>query len=629
MHVVGTAGHVDHGKSSLVRALTGTGPDRFIEERLRGMTLDLGFAHLRFPDGLEAAIVDAPGHERFLHNMLAGAAGIEILLLVIAANEGPQAQTYEHLAILRYFHVKKTIVVLSKSDTVDAEELAFAESIVRDALTGTLARGAPIVPVSALANEGVDALRGAIHEALAALPARAPEAPAYLPIDRVFAIEGHGTIVAGTLMQGSIAAGDRLCLTPYGDMVRVRGLEVFGQKRTRVDGGSRVAIDLPGVETSDIARGAVLASAQFATHDSVEVRFRALRDAVPLLRRRNPVRAYLGAAEIIGTLVFETAPHDEAEARATLFLRRPTVVFPGAAFVVRRLSPKTLLGGGTVAALGAGPGTENGDTPEIAAVALALKGTGVAGSDAARIGASAGLREDAASACLCELVENGRALRLQKPPAYVDASLAAESFARVLERLDASQIALPWMVGMTSLTLARGLAEPELPLTRLLAVFVEDGRLAQRAGYYATPTFTPHLTSEQVGFFDRLFTPGLTQPAVPLREVTAAIRAAKIVGLAQAFDTLQVSGALVKVIDAVYRGEQIAAIRVKLETALRRDKQITVAAFRDVAGTSRKFAVPLLEWFDATGVTIRSGDVRQLRIVPRRPDVANGTMRDG
>ena len=619
MHVLGTAGHVDHGKSSLVRALTGTDPDRWIEERLRGMTLDLGFAHLRFPDGVEAGIVDVPGHERFLHNMLAGAAGMEVLLLVVAANEGPKPQTREHLAILQYLNVKKTIVVLSKSDTVDTEELAFAEELVRDEIAGTIAQGAPVIAVSTVTNDGLDALRAAIHAALVALPPRAPDAPAYLPVDRVFALAGHGTIVTGTLMQGRISTGDALALSPLGRNVRVRNLQVFGQKRSRVEGGVRVAVNLPGVETSEIARGAVLASAQFMTHDAVEVRFRALVEALPLLKRRTPVRAYLGAAETIGTLVFDRVPDDARSCAAKLFLRRPTVVFPGAAFVVRRLSPKTLLGGGTIAALGADSGTESGDAPELAAVALSLRGAGFAGANAASVGALANVREDIAQTLLGELADTGRAMRLQKPAAYVDASLANELSASVLERLAASESASPWMVGMTSLALARALQMPETIVARLCAVFVDDGRVAHRAGYYATPSFMPRLTNEQQAFFDRIFPAGASSPLpLPFDELTVALRAAHVTGIAQAFDTLQTSGALVKVGDAVYRGRQIADIRSKLETALRREKQLTMAAFRDLIGTSRKFAVPLLEWFDAAGVTIRSGDVRLLRIVPQR-----------
>jgi len=640
VHVLGTAGHVDHGKSSLVRALTGTDPDRWIEEQLRGMTLDLGFAHLKFPDGVEAGIVDVPGHERFLHNMLAGAAGMELLLLVVAANEGPRPQTIEHLAILQYLNVRKTIVVLTKSDTVDSEELAFAEELTRETLRGTLAHDARYVPVSVVSGAGLDDLRQAIHDALVALPARAPDAPAYLPIDRVFALPGHGTIVTGTLMQGRIALGDELRLEPSGRDVRVRSLQIFGSKRERASGGSRLAVNLPGVETNQIARGTVLASPQFVTRSSVAVRFRALPAAVPILKRRSPVRVYLGSAEIIGTLVFERVPEDATETRAVLHLREPAVVFPGAAFVVRRLSPKTLLGGGTIAALDvtregrpaalddeahaddstearAGDSAElhAGDTPEVVAIRAALHAAGIAGSNAANCGAVANVREGLAAEILDRLVADGRVLRLQKPAAYIDASVANDLYGRVRERLETLETDTPWVLGTTGLALSRTLAIPEPALTRVLAAVVDEGRLAFRSGYYATPEFVPALSAEQQAFFAGIFAADPAAPFVPVAfdDVLAAMRSSKIPGLSLAFDTLLGSGAVVKVHDAVYRGSQLAEIRAKLETALRRDKQIAMSGFRDLIGTSRKYAVPLLEFFDATGVTIRAGDYRVLK----------------
>lgn len=619
MHILGTAGHVDHGKSSLVRALTGTNPDRWIEEQLRGMTLDLGFAHLRFEDGLEAGIVDVPGHERFLHNMLAGAAGMELLLLVIAANEGPKPQTVEHLAILQYLSVKKTIVVLTKSDTVDAEELAFTRELVDEALVGTIAAHAQTIAVSTITGDGMPELRAAIHAALAELAPRAPGAPAYLPIDRVFALPGHGTIVTGTLMQGRIKAGDQLALAPLGREVRVRSVQVFGEKRDDVAGGARVAINLPGVETQEIARGAVLASPQFATRSAVDVRFRALPSALALLKRRTPVRAYLGSAEIIGTLVFDPIPTDATDIRAKLFLREATIVFPGAAFVVRRVSPKTLLGGGTIAGIDATGTAENvGDDPELAAIVAALRAEEFAGATAARVGAASNVREDVAETLLARLAEDGRAIRLAKPLAYVDAELVASLVERVSEKLRLSESETPWLVGVTGLALSRALAVGEAVLMRILAVAIEDGRIAYRGGYYATPEFVPQLNADQRAFFDRAFAGagGAELAPVAYEELQTAIRTTKIAGLSQAFETLLTSGALVKVHDAVYRGVQIAGVRDKLEAALRRDKQITMAAFRDLVGTSRKYAVPLLEWFDATGVTIRSGDIRLLRITP-------------
>jgi selenocysteine-specific elongation factor len=615
VHVVGTAGHVDHGKSSLVRALTGVDPDRWIEEKLRGMTLDLGFAHLRYPDGIEAGIVDVPGHERFLHNMLAGAAGMELLLLVVAANEGPKPQTIEHLAILSYLNVRRALVVLTKADLVDTEALALAENLVSEAVRGTVADGAPVLAVSTVTLAGIDALRAAIHDALRDMPARAPQAAAYLPIDRVFSLPGHGTIVTGTLMQGALATGDELLLTPLERTVRARSLQVFGERRDRVDGGARVAVNIPGIEVGEVARGAVLASAQYVPAQTFDVTFAPYAPSVRMLRRKNPVRVYIGSAEVLGTLAFDATPATADPLAGRLFLRRPAIGLPGAAFVVRRMSPKDLLGGGTFSVAVVDGIAGEADDAATRAVLAALAGAGIAGANAERIGALANVREDAAEKILARLVSDGRAARLAKPAAYVDVAALRAFEERVRAHFASTTAATPWMMGSTSLALSRALGVDEPLVVRLAAALADDGRIAARAGYYADVDFVPRFTPEQQAFFDRELAVDPQHPMVPaaLPDIVAHLRAARIVGLSQAFDTLVASGAAVKVGNDVYRGTQIAEIRGRLETALKRDRQITAAGFRDLVGTSRKYIVPLLEWFDATGVTVRAGDLRMLR----------------
>lgn len=618
MHIVGTAGHVDHGKSALVRALTGTDPDRFIEERLRGMTLDLGFAHLRFDDGVEAGIVDVPGHERFLHNMLAGAGGMELLLLVVAANEGVRPQTREHLAILDFLAVRRTIVVLTKCDLVDAATLETTRTQVREATRGTVAQGASALAVSALTGEGLDLLRAALHDALVALPPRAPEAPAFFPVDRVFAMPGHGTIVTGTLMQGRLHVGDTLHLDTPGIEVRVRGLEVFGESRETVEGGSRVAINVPGIEVAQTHRGAVLADPTFVPSATLRVRFRMLPESRALLRRRTPVRAYLGAAEILGTLVFETLPVEATPVDAMLHLRRATTTFPGQPFVVRALSPKVLLGGGTVGGGAIEREEDDHVAPDVAAIAGAVAESELVPRTAAELGARANVREERAAEILVELTAIGAARRLQKPLAYIDGAAADVLSARVLEVLKRREGEAPWTLGTTSLVLARELGIDEPFLIRFLAADAEDGRIGARAGYYTSPDYRPRLSDEQRAFFARVVPTDPAQPFVPvsLDDVLAELRRAKIAGLAQAFDTLLQTGTLVKVGATIYRGTQIAEIRRRLEAAIRGEGPITMARFRDAVGTSRKYVVPLMEWFDATGVTIRSGDLRTLRQRP-------------
>ena len=614
MHVVGTAGHVDHGKSALVRALTGTDPDRWIEEQLRGMTLDLGFAHLRFDDGVEAGIVDVPGHERFLHNMLAGAAGMEVLLLVVAANEGVRPQTLEHLAILDFLRVQRTLIVVTKRDLVDGEELALRIEDVREALRGSVAEGAPAIAVSTVTGEGLDELRTALHDTLTALPSRPADAPAFLPVDRVFAMPGHGTVVTGTLLQGTLRTGDVLQLDTPARSVRVRGLQVFKHKRERVQAGSRVAVNLAGIEVSETHRGAVLADGTLGGASSLRVRFRALPSAVGRLRRRTPVRAYLGAAEILGTLVFDAPPADAAAVDATLHLRRPATVFPGEAFVVRALSPKVLLGGGTVGA-GAVEEVTDAESPDAAALLRALASSKLEPQTAAELGSRANVREERAAELLEELAASGAVRRLHKPLAYVDAAAAEELFARISSALAVRESDAPWIAGTTSLALARELGVEERFLVRFLSAEADDGRIAARAGYYASPGHAPRLSDEQRAFFERTVPLDPANPLAPvaLDGLVAELRRTRIAGLSAAFETLLTTGVLVKVGGDVYRGSQLGEIRSRLEAAIRREGPITMARFRDAVGTTRKYAVPLMEWFDATGVTVRDGDVRALR----------------
>lgn len=616
MHVIGTAGHVDHGKSSLVAALTGTHPDRWVEERLRGMTLDLGFAHLVFDDGIEAGIVDVPGHERFLHNMLAGAAGMELLLLAIAADEGVMPQTREHLQILRFLNVRGTIVVVTKSDTLDADELALARETIAESLRGTIAEGAPTVAVSSQTGSGLDALRELIHAALVALPPRDVRAPAYLPVDRVFALPGHGTIVTGTLMQGALSVGDAVKLEPSGKTLRVRSLQTFGKNVKSARGGARVAVNVPGVEVGEIARGEVLAAPQFSAAQRFSVTFEAVADALPILRRRNPVRAYIGAAEILGTLVFERAPSSTAACGAQLFLRSATVAYPGTAFVVRRPSPKTLLGGGRIDDAGgahdaneAEPGSHE---RAVLAVLRAAHGDPLAPEAIAR---SANLVDETVRATLDDLIARGEIVRVQRPVGYVDGAAAAEFLEKVRRCIDKQLQTEPWSMGMTSIALSRALGINEALVVRILGALAEDGRLANRGGYYAAADHTPKLTQAQREFFDRVTPIDPNNPFAPaiLADAIAQVKQSRIEGAGKAFDTLVARGALVKVGEFLYRGTQIAQIHARVEAYLRSQGQMTMAEFRDVIGTSRKYAVPLLEWFDARGITVRSGDYRKLR----------------
>ena len=616
MHIIGTAGHVDHGKSALVQALTGTNPDRWLEEQLRGMTLDLGFAHLSFDGGIEAGIIDVPGHERFLHNMLAGAAGMELLLLVIAANEGPRPQTFEHLAILRYLNVRRTIIVVTKTDLIAPEDLASVLTAIKNDLEDTIARDAPMIAVSTMTGSGLQDLRQQIARELRSLRARDSEAPSYLPIDRVFALPGHGTIVTGTLMQGTLSLGDQLVLQPSGKKARIRSLQVFGQPKERVTAGARVAANIPSVGVEDIARGEVLASPQFEAATTFRVQFTPLGEALSLLRRRTAVKAYIGSAELAGSLIFEDVPREDAPSAAMLHVQRPTIVYPGANFVIRRMSPKTLLGGGKIEALTTIREDERDSiATEDLRVLSSLDAVALEPLELSKLAASVNIRAEVARESLERLIEQGLVLCVSRPQAYLAASRADAFLNDVRNALETHTHAEPWSVGMTSLALSRVLGVAEPLLIRLLSAFVEDGKIAHRAGYYSPLDHTPALTAEQRAFFERELAVDPNDPWLPasFNAIVERMRSMRIVGVSRAFDTLLVNGALVKVGDDLYRGAQVKEIRRRLERLLADRHQITMAEFRDLIGTSRKHAVPLLEWFDARGITVRSGDYRMLR----------------
>jgi selenocysteine-specific elongation factor len=586
------------------------------------MTIDLGFAHLRFDDGSEAGIVDVPGHERFVHNMLAGATGMDVLLLIVAANEGPRPQTFEHLAILSLLAVPATIVVLTKADLVDANELAAVRAGVALAVTGSVAEGAPVVAVSALTGAGLNELRAHIAAALDGLPERAQHAPAYLPVDRAFTLTGRGTIVTGTLMQGSIAVDDTLAVRPGTVIGRVRSLEVFGEARQRVDAGSRVAVNLGGVSLDEIERGRALVAPEIHAQTSYAVRFQPLPDAVGMLRRRTPVRVHLGAGESFGTLVFAERPAGTEPLDATLHLREPAAAVPGQRFVVRRMSPKTVLGGGTIGS--AAPAEDvPALTADVVAVRAAVVRAGLAASGAETIAAAANLMLERAEEILADDAAAERVWLLARPAAYIDAAVVDTLLVRVLASLSRREAEAPWMLGATSLALARELDVAEALLVRILAAAGERQLLAVRHGYYANAGFEPLLSPEQSAFFEQHVAVDPAQPLVPapFDPLVAELRRSGIGGISGAFDTLVATGRLVRVGEHLYRGEQLGEIRTRLVRTLRAEGRITAARFRDAVGTSRKYIVPLLEFFDATGVTVRDGDQRAL--------IERGTTRSG
>ena len=632
MRIVGTAGHVDHGKSSLVISLTGHDPDRWAEERERGMTLDLGFAPLRFDDGLEAGIIDVPGHERFIHNMLAGAAGIDVLLLVVDALEGPRAQTREHLQILGFLNVERAIVALTKTDLADEAAVERATESVRAAVAGTVAENAPVVPVSNVTGAGIDALKTAIYDALAALPPRRTDAPAFLPVDRVFALPGHGTIVTGTLMQGSVRAGETLVLQPAGRPARIRSLQIFGRKVDAATAGARLALNVPAIDAASARRGDVLAAArEFEPARALAIEFAPLEAALPLLRRRTAVRVHIGSAEIEGRLVFDVKPASAQTVRASLVLSHPTVTYRGARLILRRLSPKDLLGGATVLSTDASLSTdvavelarplrsivaESDDlSPESAACLEAIEAAALKPMALRKIASAANVVENAANAAVVSLIEGGRVVAIAKPVEYLARSAFEVAFERCAAALRQRHARAPWRLGCSTAEIAAAIGADDALAARLLAAWHEDGRLGVRARHWHLPDFVPALTREQRALFDETLAVDAAAPFVPA-SYAAAMRSAdsrRVAGAHDAFESLVAAGALVRIGDDVYRRQQFERIRATVENVLADGVSATTSQLRIALGVSRKYALPLLEHLDTLGLTLRDGDLRRLR----------------
>ncbi len=350
-YVVGTAGHVDHGKSTLVRALTGIDPDRLAEEKAREMTIDLGFAWLTLPSGQSISIVDVPGHERFIKNMLAGVGGIDAALLVVAADEGPMPQTREHLAILDLLGIDRGLIVLTKADTVDEDFRELAIEATREAVQGTTLADAPIITTAATTGQGLVALKAALDALLADTPPRTAHGRPRLPVDRAFTISGFGTVVTGTLLDGTLTAGQEVELLPRGIRGRVRGVQTHLSKVTLALPGSRTAVNISGVAVEDVRRGDVLTPPGWLvpTH-LLDVRLRMTANA-PTLAQNDAVDLFVGASEVQGRVTLLDADRLDAgdEGWVQLRLAEPVAVVRGDRFILRRPSPSETIGGGTIA----------------------------------------------------------------------------------------------------------------------------------------------------------------------------------------------------------------------------------------------------------------------------------------
>ena len=621
---VGTAGHIDHGKSALVRALTGTDPDRLVEEQRRGMTLDLGFAHLDLPSGRRIGIVDVPGHEALVHNMLAGAGGIDLVMLVVAADEGAMPQTREHLDILRFLRIAGGVVVLNKIDLVDDPDwLAVVEEDLTALVAGTPLEGAPIVRVSSRTGEGLPQLTKTLDDLVSRVPPRPSGGPVRLPVDRSFTMQGFGTVVTGTLWSGAIRPGDQLVILPHEREVRVRGVQVHGSAVPEARAGSRVAVNLVGVEKDEVRRGEVLATpGAFRATDRLDVRLRLLPSAPPL-KQTARMHLHLGSGATVGRVALSDrallAPGDETLAQ--LRLEEPLVALHGDRFVVRRYSPTETLGGGVV--LNASP--ERRRRAQAAAaleaanrsgaealVVSAVAATGSGGLPPAAAAAAAGVDEAGAAGAVESAVTTG--LLVERGGRLFARSVLDDLRRSVEEALRAYHQRAPWRRGMPREDLKSrvvGGAADRL-FDGVIGDLLAEGRVVIHRGLLALAGFDPVVPDADRRARDAVMTAlmrgGTSPPSVDdLRRLAAPVAVDRML------QVLIDEGLVIAVApDLRFAAPVVEQVRRVVIDTLRGGGEVTVATVRDRLQTSRKFALALLEFFDAARVTRRVGDRRLL-----------------
>ncbi len=626
LFVVGTAGHIDHGKSALVKALTGIDPDRLEEEKRRGMTIDLGFAHFDLPSGRRVGIVDVPGHERLIKNMLAGATGIDLVLLVIAADEGVMPQTREHLDILRFLPVRAGIVVLNKIDLVnDPSWLSLIKEDVTTLAAGTFLEGAPVVEVSAKTGQGIDALAETMDRLLDRIPARQAGAPVRLPIDRVFTIAGFGTVVTGTLWSGRIAAGDTLEILPPGKTIRVRGVQSHSQAVPVGIAGSRVAVNLAGVEKDEIARGNVLtAPGIFRPTDLIDARVRLLASAPPMPHLAR-IRVYLGSDEAIGRLALLDRPRLEPgdTAAAQIRLEQPMVAAAGDPFVLRRYSPMITIGGGEVLdahpprrrrGAGSAAAIERSSTAGLPErVEAAVLETGRNGAAAEELGKKVSAGKPQVDEAISALTAFGKTLLIRGRIFHQrTAGEVGEAIRREVAAFHETQ---PWRLGIPKEELkARVFGAGDSRLyAHVLAELVTGGAVEESGDFIRQPGRAPALSPQDAKVRDhivRLLREGKFSP--PPREEVAR-GAGDGATFDRVFRLLLDEGTIVEVAPGViFHRSVLDEIKTVVAEEITARGSITVAGLRDRLKTSRKYALTVLEYFDTIKLTRRIGDVRVL-----------------
>ena len=629
--VVGTAGHIDHGKSSLVRKLTGTDPDRLPEEKERGLTIDLGFAPMSLDDGELVGIIDVPGHEKFIRNMVAGASGIDIVILVVAADDSVMPQTMEHLDIMSLLGVRRGIIAINKIDLVEADMVELVQDEIREMVSGTFLEDAPMIPVSAETGEGVDELRQLVQSAVRELPPRDEGGVFRLPIQRVFSSRGHGTVVTGVPVSGQVKLDDRLELLPPGSTGRVRGLQAYRVQVKKARAGHSTAINLADVDYRDLHRGMIAATPGFfRATEMVEVSLRALDGLAKPMVHRMPVRFLQGTMEAIGRLYLIDCQTVEAggEALAQIRLDQPVVVAPGDRFVLRQTSPMVTLGGGEVLdrsrwRLKAGKEfvvesmrrkMEALGTPEAFITSVMQEEELVIHEQADLARRAAMTTEDVANS-LDSLQQSG-VIEPTSDGKWALREGLERGAERVLDALDHAYREDPYRISVKVLEIRDRTRLVDAFLDKVIEDLVAGGKIEKiRGGRILQPGREPEfsdveqaaLTSLREHYLQHLFDPARAEDLASSIGVESSLIEKLQSFLIDRGEVIRIATDVALSVEAIPQAVQKLAVLFEKEGAF------TASQAKDALGTTRKFAIPLLEHLDKTGWTRRKGDRREIR----------------
>jgi selenocysteine-specific elongation factor SelB len=635
--ILGTAGHVDHGKTSLIRALTGIETDRLKEEKERGITIELGFAYLDLPCGHRIGIVDVPGHEKFIRNMVAGAAGIDMVAFVIAADEGIMPQTVEHFEICRLLGVRDGLIILTKKDLVDQEWLDMVSEEVRDFFSGSFLADAPIVPVDSLTGEGIGEMVSLLETKVAAMPPQEESSPFRMAVDRVFLMKGFGAVITGTSLSGRIETGAELMFYPGGLTAKIRGIQVHGHDVDLVEAGRRTAINLQGIDKDHINRGDMAAvPGSMVASTLLDAECHCLHSAPKELKHRAFVRIHLGTREIAGRILLlesDTLTPGETT-HVQLLLREPVAVWPGDRYVIRSYSPITTIGGGVI--LNNAPGkrkrsrerdqeaNRNYFTALQAAdserkLLLLVEEAGNRGITADLLAARTGISGKKLKKQLQHPISTGALLVVDSDNQRLLAASVAEALnQRIIGLLSAFHQANPLKSGLAKEELRSQLrpAVDQKIFQTLITGLVRKGFIDQEGAAIKINGHTVTLQVDEQEMEHNINTLYLEAALSPpnLKEVLAAFGAFPEKQIRQMIDLLVGKGRLIKINESLwFHAQSVHALQDEVETFIRREGGIDAQQFKELTGLTRKFSIPLLEYFDKIKLTIRIDDKRVLR----------------